>query len=108
MPSKSPDQIVSSNDRTANRRERKGAKEILRIGIKVWLYRKDRLPPIDERALKIANDGLRETLKIKKIPAHELDKRARILDEALRKSGSHYYHKKNWNVEMRLPSHCHS
>ncbi len=104
MPSKSPDQIVSSNDRTANRRERKGAKELLRIGIKVWLYRKDRLPPIEERALKIANDGLRETLKIKKIPAHELDKRARILDEALRKSGSHYYHKKNWveNVEMLL------
>ena len=104
MSSKSPDQPVSDNNRPANRRERKGAKELLRIGLKVWLYRNDKLAPIEERALKIANDGLHQMLKAKRTPARELEKKARILDEALRKSGSHYYHKKNWveNVEMLL------
>ena len=29
-----------------------------RIGIKTWLYRKDRLAAIEERALKIANEGV--------------------------------------------------
>jgi signal peptidase I len=94
----------TNSSRKPSRRERKGAKELLRIGIKVWLYRKDRLPPIEERALKIANEGLRDACKSKKTTADELEKKARILDEALRKSGSHYYHKKNWveNVEMLL------
>ena len=37
-------------------------------------------------------------------PAEVLEKKARILDEALRKSGGQFYHKKNWveNVEMLL------
>ena len=93
-----------NSQRKANRRERKGAKELLRIGQKVWLYRKDRLAPIEERALKIANQGLRDALKSKGIPVGELDKKARLLDDALRKSGGYYYHKKNWveNVEMLL------
>lgn len=94
----------STSDRKANRRERKGAKELLRIGIKTWLYRKDRLAAIEERALKIAIEGVRASIKDKTISAMELEKKARILDEALRKSGGHYYHKKNWveNVEMLL------
>ncbi len=94
----------SNPERKANRRERKGAKELLRIGLKAWLYKRDRLPPVEERALKIANDGLRSALKTKGISAEELEKKARILDEALRKSGGYYYHKKNWveNVEMLL------
>ncbi|MDG1173443.1 MAG: signal peptidase I [Opitutales bacterium] len=95
---------VSNQVRKANRRERKGAKELLRIGLKVWFYRNDRLPPIEERALQIANHGLRDALKAKDISSQELEKKARILDEALRKSGGSYYHKKNWveNVEMFL------
>ena len=40
----------SKDERKANRKERKGAKELLRIGNKAWLYRRDRLPPIEERA----------------------------------------------------------
>ena len=93
-----------NEDRKANRREKKGAKELLRIGLKVWFYRKDRLPPIEERALQIANQGLRDAIKTKAISSKELEKKARILDDALRKSGGHYYHKKNWveNVEMFL------
>ena len=95
---------VMNEDRRANRREKKGAKELLRIGLKVWFYRKDRLPPIEERALQIANQGLRDAIKTKAISSKELEKKARILDDALRKSGGHYYHKKNWveNVEMFL------
>lgn len=94
----------SQNERKASRRERKGAKELLRIGNKAWLYRGDRLPPIEERALNIANQGLREALSNKDCSARELDKKAHLLDNALRKSGGHYYHKKNWveNVEMLL------
>ena len=94
----------SKDERKANRKERKGAKELLRIGNKAWLYRRDRLPPIEERALNIANQGLRESLQDKGCSVQELDKKARILDNALRKSGGNYYHKKNWveNVEMLL------
>ena len=39
----------SKDERKANRKERKGAKELLRIGNKAWLYRRDRLPPIEEQ-----------------------------------------------------------
>ena len=90
--------------RKASRRERKGAKELLRIGQKVWLYRKDKLPAIEERALQIANTALYDALKDKTTTAELLEKKARILDDALRNSGGHYYHKKNWveNVEMLL------
>ena len=45
----------------------KGAKELLRIGLKVWFYRKDRLPPIEERALQIANQGLRDAHQRQKL-----------------------------------------
>jgi signal peptidase I len=95
---------ASISNRRPSRRERKGAKELLRIGIKAWSYRKDRLPPIEERGLNIANQGLRDALKNKHINAEELEIKARILDESLRKSGGQYYHKKNWveNVEMLL------
>ncbi|NDH15643.1 MAG: hypothetical protein EBY48_00905, partial [Opitutae bacterium] len=55
--------------RRANRRERKGAKELLRIGHKAWLYRKDKLTAIEERALKIANSGLHDALKNKRTSA---------------------------------------
>ena len=90
--------------RRANRRERKGAKELLRIGHKAWLYRKDKLTAIEERALKIANSGLHDALKNKRTSADDLEKKARILDDALRNSGGLYYHKKSWveNVEMLL------
>ena len=52
--------------RKPNRRECKAAKELLRTGTKVWLYKKDKLAPIEERALKIALDGLKDALNEKK------------------------------------------
>ena len=87
--------------RKPNRRECKAAKELLRTGTKVWLYKKDKLAPIEERALRIALDGLKDALKEKNTPAEVLEKKARILDEALRKSGGHFYHKKNWVEKSR-------
>ena len=95
---------VTNSQRKPNRRERKTAKELIRTGTKVWLYKKDKLPPIEERALKIAIDGLRDVLNKRNTLAEILEKKARILDEALRKSGGQFYHKKNWveNVEMLL------
>jgi len=59
--------------RKASRRERKGAKELLRIGQKVWLYRKDKLPAIEERALQIANTALYDALKDKTTTADLLE-----------------------------------
>jgi signal peptidase I len=88
----------------ASRREKKGAKELLSLGLKVYAFRQDRLPAVEARGLNLANEGLREALQERKVSSEKLEKKARILDEALRKSGGHYYHKKNWveNVEMLL------
>ena len=88
----------------ATRREKKGAKELLALGLKVYAFRHDRLPAVEARGLNLANEGLREALRDRKVSSEKLEKKARILDEALRKSGGHYYHKKNWveNVEMLL------
>ena len=42
---------ASITNRKASRRERKGAKELLRVGLKVWLYKKDCLSPALEDAI---------------------------------------------------------
>jgi len=91
-------------DRPAKRREKKGAKELLDIGLKVWHFKKDRLSAVEERALKLANEGVSEALKDRRVMVSKLEQKARHLDEALRNSGGFYYHKKNWveNVEMLL------
>ena len=95
----SQDQLIE--ERKPKRRERKGAKELLRLGIKVWNYRKDRIPPVEERALRIANEGLDQALKNRQTTASLLDKKVRILDDALRNSGGSYYHKKKLGRKCR-------
>ena len=92
------------NQKKPTRRERKGAKELLRLGLKVYDYRKDRLSPVEARGLNQANQGLKTILKDRATTSELLENKARLLDEALRKSGGHYYHKKNWveNIEMLL------
>lgn len=88
----------------ATRRQCKGAKEILRLGLKVLAYRKDLLPNQDAIALDQANNELAKTLKIKPVLSDELEEKAKKVDAALQKSGGLYYHKKSWveNVEMLL------
>jgi len=92
------------NQKKPTRRERKGAKELLRLGFKVYDYRKDRLSPVEARGLNQANQGLKTSLKDRSATSELLENKARLLDEALRKSGGYYYHKKNWveNIEMLL------
>lgn len=92
------------NQKKPTRRERKGAKELLRLGLKVYDYRKDRLSTVEARGLSQANQGLKTTLKDRATTSELLENKARLLDEALRKSGGYYYHKKNWveNIEMLL------
>ena len=94
----------SINYKRPNRREKKGAKELLRLGLKVYDYRKDRLSPVATRGLNQANNALKVALKDRQVTSELLESKARLLDEALRKSGGHYYHKKNWveNIEMLL------
>jgi len=92
------------NQKKPTRRERKGAKELLRLGLKVYDYRNDRLSPVEARGLNQANQGLKTSLKDRSASSELLENKARLLDEALRKSGGYYYHKKNWveNIEMLL------
>ena len=88
----------------ATRSQKKGAKEILRLGQKVYDYRKDILSATDADNLQSANQELKEALSQKPISGPLLEEKAKKVDEQLQKSGDSYYHKKSWveNVEMLL------
>ena len=60
------------NQKKPTRRERKGAKELLRLGLKVYDYRKDRLSPVEARGLNQANHGLKTILKDGRQPQNYL------------------------------------
>ena len=88
----------------ATRLQRKGAKEILRLGEKAFSYRKDLLSQDEAEELESSNLALAKVLKTKPILFEELDNSAKRVDQALQKSGGLYYHKKAWveNIEMLL------
>lgn len=88
----------------ATRSQKKGAKEILRLGRKVYDFRKDLLEDVDARNLDVANDELERSLKQKTVSGPLLEEKAKALDIQLQKSGDYYYHKKSWveNIEMLL------
>ena len=88
----------------ATRLQRKGAKEILRLGEKAFSYRKDLLSQDEAEELESSNLALAKILKTKPILFEELDNSAKRVDQALQKSGGLYYHKKAWveNIEMLL------
>ena len=88
----------------ATRLQRKGAKEILRLGEKAFSYRKDLLSQAEAEELESSNLALAKVLKTKPILFEELDNSAKRVDQALQKSGGLYYHKKAWveNIEMLL------
>ncbi len=93
-----------TSEKKATRSQKKGAKEILRLGLKVLAYRRDLLPEEEAERLQQATESLREILGQKSVPGSELEEKAKAVDEALQKSGGLYYHKKGWveNVEMLL------
>jgi signal peptidase I len=88
----------------ATRSQKKGAKEVLRLGQKVYDYRKDLLSDEDVSNLNSANLNLRKALSIKPVSGPDLEDNAKEVDRQLQKSGDVYYHKKTWveNVEMLL------
>ena len=88
----------------ATRSQKKGSKEILRLGQKVYDYRKDLLSEEDSRNLESANAGLKKALSEKPLSGPHLEEKAKEVDIQLQKSGDFYYHKKSWveNVEMLL------
>ena len=88
----------------ASRMQRKGAKEILRLGQKALSYRKDLLSTEIVQKWEQANLELAKVLKSKPIDGDDLELKAKNVDSILRESGGLYYHKKSWveNVEMLL------
>ncbi len=88
----------------ATRAQTKGAKEVLRLGQKVYDYRRDLLSDEDADNLERANQSLKKELATKPISGPLLEEKAKEVDDQLQKSGDLYYHKKSWveNVEMLL------
>ena len=88
----------------ASRIQRKGAKEILRVGQKALAYRKDLLDKEQRDRLKHANEKLLEVMRAKPVLSAPLEESANELDLALRESGGLYYRKKSLveNIEMLL------
>ena len=73
-------------NKKATRLQRKGAKEILRLGEKALSYRKDLLSPDEAEKLESSNLALAKVLKTKPIFFEELDTSAKRVDQALQKS----------------------
>ena len=88
----------------ATRAQKKGAKEVLRLGQKVFDYRKDLLSAEDLNKLFSANADLKSALQQKPVNGDLLELKAKEVDQELQKNGGQYYHKKTWveNVEMLL------
>ena len=82
------------SEKKATRSQKKGAKEILRLGLKALAYRRDLLPQDEVEELESASRTLRESLAVKSVTGDELEEKAKSVDKALQKSGGLYYHKK--------------
>ena len=88
----------------AKRSQKKGAKEILRLGQKALDYRRDILSSEQVVGMERALCELKSVLSKKIILIDELEEKAEKLDTELKESGGLYYHKKGWveNVEMLM------
>ena len=88
----------------AKRSQKKGAKEILRLGEKALDYRRDILSADQVERLESATTALKVVLSNKIIYINELEEKAEKVDIELKESGGLYYHKKGWveNVEMLM------
>ena len=84
--------------------QRKGAKEILRVGQKALAYRKDLLTNDQRQRLDQANQKLLGVMRSKPVLSDPLEEGAKEVDQALQESGGLYYHKKSVveNIEMLL------
>jgi signal peptidase I len=93
-----------NNSERASRSQKKGAREILRLGEKALAYRRDILTEDQEKKLEVSVSELTGVLKSKPVLISELEQKAEELDNQLKESGGLYYHKKGWveNVEMLM------
>lgn len=93
-----------NNSERASRSQKKGAREILRLGEKALAYRRDILTEDQEKKLEASVSELTGVLKSKPVLISELEQKAEELDNQLKESGGLYYHKKGWveNVEMLM------
>ena len=93
-----------NEEKKASRSQKKGAKEILRLGEKALAYRRDILNSEQVISLESSINELQETLKQKPVFIGKLEEKAENLDKALKESGGLFYHKKGWveNVEMLM------
>jgi len=93
-----------NNSERASRSQKKGAREILRLGEKALAYRRDILTEDQEKKLQVSVSELTGVLKSKPVLISELEQKAEELDNQLKESGGLYYHKKGWveNVEMLM------
>ena len=93
-----------NNSEKASRSQKKGAREILRLGEKALAYRRDVLTEGQVKKLELSVSELSRVLKSKPVLINELEEKAEELDNQLKESGGLYYHKKGWveNVEMLM------
>ena len=91
-------------NKKATRSQKKGAKEILRLGEKALAYRRDILKPEKVTSLENAIFDLKTVLKSKPIFFAELEQKAENLDNQLKESGGLFYHRKSWveNIETMV------
>lgn len=83
----------------AKRSQKKGAKEILRLGEKALDYRRDILSADQVERLESATTALKVVLSNKIIYINELEEKAEKVDIELKESGGLYYHKKDgWKM----------
>ena len=68
----------------ATRSQKKGSKEILRLGQKVYDYRKDLLSEEDAENLESANNDLKKALAVKPLSGPQLEEKAKEVDVQLR------------------------
>jgi len=93
-----------NNLEKASRSQRKGAREILRLGEKALAYRRDILTQDQVEKLEVSVFELSRVLKSKPVLINELEEKAEAVDNQLKESGGLYYHRKGWveNVEMLM------
>ena len=88
----------------AKRSQKKGAKEILRLGEKALAYRKDLLSSDQVGKLELSINELRNALKQKLVLIDESGGKSRKSRSRIKRIWRIYYHKKGWveNIEMLM------
>ena len=88
----------------SRRKLRKIAKEVLRIGQKIFFHKRDLLTTEGIEEWEGTMLDLHATLRDKKSPGEALQEKIELVDELSARDGDLFYHKKSWveNVEMFL------